>query len=428
MEGILLIFSAFGLFLILLPLDLTWRLVVMLALLFAIERLISGPVHWSDQGLGYALGQAILTLIALIAAAAIAVRMAIAAGRGGLTMAVIRGPETPERVVFDRLLAALLGAVTALLLGHALATVLAGTSWGRTLDLAVLGLALCGAGIALVALRAGPQVFAASGFLGLAAIAAFGAGQSDRILTGAQSFAEGDPWCLATGARAEPITAAGQLGFFSLQKAEFGWHLVVLAHDGAETRAAHWSVRSQAFVPTRIVASVGMRACHARTDYAQALAAGQIDTRVATVGPHTYAVPEGFAPEMLTDRVRIRSDAYAKVTWRSETEPGHLELRHGAKLRPPPDEARPLSAIDTLRSEDRVQILAGTRFVADGPYGGDRHARISCLRGRYSDQNCSVEVETPEALYEFDLRFADIARWAEAADEVIALFADFRRL
>lgn len=274
MDSILVGFLALCALLLFLPLDLMWRLALVPVLVRLLERLINGPVHWSDQGFGYTFGLLIINAAGLTIAALVVLRLLVAAVRRRLTVAALIGPDEAPRHFFDAVIWIVLGGGAALLSAQALANGLGGTRGGQVLDLAIFALALVTAIAAAAYMRGGPGVFALTLFLGLAAIAGYGAGQTGRILAGAKTFAGDAPWCLTTGRRAQPITSSRQLGFFSLQKAEFGWHLVVLAREGATLRAAQWSIRSQEFVPTNLVTSLNGRACHPRADYAKVLENG----------------------------------------------------------------------------------------------------------------------------------------------------------
>ncbi|RAX39777.1 hypothetical protein [Rhizobium tropici] len=108
-----------------LPLFLMWRSVALSVLALVSFRLLRGPVHWTDQDVGYSIGIALLTWFLSIVFLALALRLCIAAYYDRLRSEIMLGENTRW---IDRVLLAVTGAVVGLALTISMASLLGGSS------------------------------------------------------------------------------------------------------------------------------------------------------------------------------------------------------------------------------------------------------------------------------------------------------------
>lgn len=256
----------------LLPLRFIGTTLALAALSFVGGRLLEGPLHPSEQGLGFAFLMALLQMFLGIVALSLGLRFVIAAATG-----YFRKPLSPRKKAqaqtYRRVAFVAAGIVAGLALALGLANGLAGTSGGWYLD---LGIALMAAGAAASILRRYPASAArpvAAALLTLALIAVVGATQAGRIVTLAERQANGRPWCLVGPGGTPAITSTMQLGFFSLPKAMGYPHLALRIQDGDAVEEGHWSIRRQSLEPGW---GTGVAFCRPRDDYGTALRNGEL--------------------------------------------------------------------------------------------------------------------------------------------------------
>lgn len=176
-----------------LPLVLLWRTVAFSALMFLAYQLVKQPLHWSDGRFADALGLVLAVLVVGVATILLTIRLVVAAYRDKLRKEFLIGRGMRG---IDRLLLVLAGAVGGLLLTIQLAYFLGLTGGGVFLDLGI-AIAALAAGM-WMAFRARKPRFIplAVAFFVLAMISLAGAGQTSRILAGAEVLADGSPWCI----------------------------------------------------------------------------------------------------------------------------------------------------------------------------------------------------------------------------------------
>ncbi|MEM9757473.1 MAG: hypothetical protein AAF914_15835, partial [Pseudomonadota bacterium] len=375
---------------------------------------VTGPVHWSDQDLGYAIGLAAVTVFAGVIAIAMALRVVVAGLRGSLTRQRLVGPGS---VWIDAPLLDLGGVVIGTAIVTQLAWALAGTQLGARFDWAVggaamaLGIALTGLAVHRRSLR--PILPAATlGMIG--ALALYGAGQTTRILSQAEVLAAGAPWCFARTAQDSPLATQAELGFFSLAKSRSDRHLslVIAAPGGLQNQ--YWSIRRQSFVADGAAEAPRCRP----TSNQAARFAGHIETRLADMWlriPTSAAPQHGFAGLSIQtdvvppDRVGVYGFG-ARVTI---TEPGSP---------PPPPDAQPLMDLPGPGDLDLAALAAGDlrlTFAGLDPATGQPVA-ISCLSGAFADRLCQVSAERGGLRYQYMVPVEDLGAWSNALDRIDA--------
>ncbi|WP_299734573.1 hypothetical protein [uncultured Roseobacter sp.] len=390
------------------PIFLIWRTASLSAIFYAIGTLIEGPIHWSDQDIGWAIGTAILILLCCTIALAVVLRLAFSASRGNVTLATLAGPKTRPMKILDDFFSVSLGGLTGLLLMIALANILSGVSIRHDVDLSIV----FGSGIVSVVLllssRARVSLVFSTALGSLSIAALIGSFQNDRILSGAETLSNGKPWCLASPSLSEQIDHIGDLGFFALEKSNSYPHLgLSILEEGRPHLAAHWSIRQQKFVRTTIGGPIS--ACRPLVDYAIALRRGEVEKHIYAVGPHVYKIPPEFHPRVNTGRISIRSNL---LVGQGSFFP-HIIERIALIERPSephlPDDAKPLSMIpnsDELSASDLTHPNQLTVADVEGTTG--QVVILNCLHGSYAHELCRVRIFERYVGYEFYLPFNQI--------------------
>ena len=98
-----------------LPLFLMWRVAGLSVVAFSVGKLIEGPVHWSNQDIGYTIGIAIIFLFGCAIVLAIIIRLAVSAARKNLSHDVLVGPNRRLKYCFDITALAITGCALGLL-------------------------------------------------------------------------------------------------------------------------------------------------------------------------------------------------------------------------------------------------------------------------------------------------------------------------
>ena len=405
------------------PLFLMWRLASLSALAYAAGKLIEGPVHWSDQDFGYALGMVIIFLFSCTIALAIVIRLAVSATRKTLSIDTLRGPLNRFMLFFDTAALVAIGCYVGLLVTISLSFRFSGTAMSINLDLTIAVLASVVATIVLVISRSKVAITITAIFATLALSAFTGSRQASDILTAAERLADSRAWCLTTWSELGPISELYQLGFFALPKGHSYPHLGLLIRENDQTTlSAHWSIRQQAF-DQRIDTSGGVPACHPIENFAEALTNGSVEDDTYGVGSEVYSIMRDLHPRAFTDRVSIRSNqligpnsAHPKITER-------MELIYNPRDPYVPDDAVSLSMMpdpnqlnaDDLTGQNRL-IIAGVDELTG------QSLVLYCLRGPYADRVCHAQVFEGSLAYTFYLPLSDIDQWQDATARVKALF------
>lgn len=408
-----------------LPLFLVWRSASLSVVACAGGALLSGPVRGADKDFGYAMAMALLSFFVVAVVAALIVRVGIAAARKRLTCQSLAGPQTEWRRWIDRVALAATGCVAGLALAIFLAHLLGGSAGGPALDFGIATAAFVVA-VGLASRRRGawgiPVIATCAS---LAVIALVGSGQPSRILDGAEVFADGRPWCLATPQSTAPISSPAQLGFFSLQKGtDFDPHLGLLVRDGDGFATAHWSIRQQRFVAGL---NGSVRSCHPRTDFADAVATGKIDHRIFAVGQHLYAVPPELSFNATPDRLYVNSDIVSGPEDNQPRRADRIEINYDPGGFRVPQDARPLGELSAPENIALGAVLSGQHSVVAGTDPvSRRRVVISCRSNAWEGPYCGVRVADADVTYSFHLPLADLALWSDATDRVAALFESLR--
>ncbi|WP_139229817.1 hypothetical protein [Litoreibacter janthinus] len=408
-----------------LPLFLMWRCALLSVTAFIAAGFLAGPVHWSDQGLGYAIGVIILFLLIIGVALGLGLRIAVAGARGQLTQRALLGPDKRWRHLLDVISVGFAGSAAGLACAIGLAFAFADSALGRSLDLFIILIALLAA---LGALLLGPWLIRAFGVTVSAAIigvSLVGSLQPTRILESAENLADGAPWCLASPPSAAPIASAAQLGFFAMHKGGHNPHLGLQVQGGAPFRA-NWSIRQQRFVEGD---RGDLTPCLPRVDFADALTQGWVSPDAFIVGSTEYLIPPEMEPKAFPRMLSIRSSL---VTGPVGTLPEffeRLEIRESATAWDMPDDAKPLTDMPSAAELDIEALLSGTRLIFAGTdQVTGRQVILECLRGAFANRDCFATVNAGAAQYAFFLPVEDIRHWSSATDKVEALFLGLRRL
>lgn len=406
-----------------LPVFLMWRLAGLSALAYAAGKLIEGPVHWSDQDTGYAIGMAILFLFSCAIALAIIIRLAVSAKRKTLSADAMIGPQNRFMICFDTAALAAIGCFAGLLLAVSLAFMLSGVSIGMNLDFSVAILAFSVAVVVFALSRKKVSIIITAIFATLAVAAFTGSRQTNHILETAEALADGRAWCLTTSDGSGPISEVRQLGFFTLPKSNSYPHLGLLIRDGDQTvLAAHWSIRQQEF-DEGINTSGGVPACHPVENFAEALENGNVENEIYGVGSEVYSIMRELHPRAFTDRVSIRSNqligpdsVYPEITER-------MELIYNPREPHVPDDALSLAMMPDPNELNADDLTGRNRLIVAGfdETTGQRLI-LYCLHGPYADRNCRAQVFEASMSYTFYLPLHEIDQWLDAAEQVKNLF------
>jgi len=405
------------------PVFLMWRLASLSALAYAAGKLIKGPVHWSDQNFGYAIGMAIIFLFSCTIALAIFIRLAVSAKRKTLSTDTLRGPRNRFILFFDTAALIAIGCFVGLLVAISLSFGLSGTAISINLDLTIAILASVVATIVLALSRRKAAITITAIFATLALFAFTGSRQASDILTTAERLADGRAWCLTTSSGLGPVSRLYQLGFFALPKGNSYPHLGLLIRENDQTTlSAHWSIRQQAF-DQGINTSSGVPACHPIENFAEALTNGSVEDDTYGVGSEVYSIMRDLHPRAFSDRVSIRSN---QLIGPNSTHPEiteRMELIYNPRTPYMPDVAVPISLMpdpnqlnaDDLTGQNRL-IIAGVDELTG------QSLVLYCLHGPYADRVCRAQVFEGPLAYTFYLPLSDIEQWQDATARVKALF------
>lgn len=405
------------------PVFLIWRLAGLSALAYAVGKLIEGPVHWSDQNFGYAIGMAMLFLFCCVIALAIIIRFAISAARKTLNFSAMIGPQNRFMNYFDTAALIAIGCFAGLLLAITLAFVLSGVLIGMNLDLSVAILASALAANVFVLSGKKVAIIIIAAFATLAVSAFTGSRQTDHILETAEALADGRAWCLTTSGGSGPISEVRQLSFFALPKSNSYPHLGLLIREDDQTvLAAHWSIRQQAFVKG-INASWGVPACHPVGSFAEALENGDVKNDTYGVGSDVYSIKRELDPRAFTDRVSIRSNqltgpdnAHPEITER-------VELIYNPREPHVPDDAVSLAMLPDPDELDADNLTGRNRLIVAGfDEMTQQNLVLYCLHGPYAARMCRAQIFDGPLGYNFYLPLDQIDQWRKAAEHVKALF------
>jgi uncharacterized membrane protein (UPF0136 family) len=405
------------------PVFLIWRLAGLSALAYAAGKLIEGPVHWSDQNIGHAMGMAVIFLFCCAIAFAIIIRFALSAARKTLNIGAIIGPKNRFMIYFDTVALIAIGCFAGLLLAITLAFVLSGAAIGMNLDFSVAILASVVAAIVFALSRNKVPIIITAVFATLAVSAFTGSRQTDQILESAEALADGRAWCLTTWGGLDPISEVRQLSFFALPKSNSYPHLGLLIREDNQTvLAAHWSIRQQAF-DEGINASGGVPACHPVRSFAEALENGDVETDSYGVGSEVYSISRELDPRAFTDRVSIRSNqltgpdnAHPEITER-------VELINNPRKPHLPDDAVSLMMMPDPGELDAEDLTGQNRLIVAGfDEMTQQNLFLYCLHGSYADRMCRAQIFDGSLGYNFYLPLDKIDQWREAAEHVKGLF------
>lgn len=256
------------------PVYLIWRFAGLSVVAFAAGYVIKGPVHWSDQNAGYALGILLLIGFCRAVLAGIIIRFVFAATQGSLNKNSIVGPKSRFMMYFDTTALIAIGCSAGLLLTIHLAFSLSGSLMGPHLDFGVAAISFTAALIVFALSRNGLAVIITAVFATMSVLAFTLSGQANRILTNAKSLADGQAWCLTASIWDRPITDVSQLGFFSLPKGDADPHLSLAVRQNDQAKfIAHWSIRYQAF-DKAINSTVSTPSCLPIENFEEVLTAG----------------------------------------------------------------------------------------------------------------------------------------------------------
>lgn len=409
------------------PVFLMLRLAGLSALAYALGKFIEGPIHWSDQDFGYAIGITIVFLFSCATALAIIIRLAVSAMRKPLSVEAMIGPKNHVMHLFDICALAAIGCFAGMLLTTSLAYMLSGAAIGMNLDFNVAILAATFA-IGLFVLLKNKVSIAIIAALATLAVSAFlGSRQSNHILETGEAIADGRAWCLTTSDGSGPISEVRQLGFFALPKSNSYPHLGLLIRDDDQTQlSAHWSIRRQEFVEG-INTSVGVPACYPIENFAEALENGNVEKDFYGVGSNVYSIIPALHPRVLINQVSIRSNQLigAESTRPEITE--RIALIYNPREPYVPDDAVTLAMMPDQNDLHADDLTGQNRFiVADFDDVTEQRVILSCLDGPYADRLCSVQVFEGSVGYNFFLPLEEIDQWREAAEHVKTIFESLK--
>lgn len=260
-------FWSFGLVSPFLPLAFVWRSAVLAILCFLAKDLLVGSI--APLNIAHVVGQAVEMLLLSAIAIGVAIRFAIAAALRHLTFETLHlGHETGHYRWIDYLIMVLLGGIVGFCATKAIASELGGSGGGVMLD---IGIALAMAALAAILALWRPRYVwmpLGASFAVSAVMALYGAGQTQRIIDGAETLAAGRAWCLIAAGTRKKIPDIEDLGFFSLGKNNDGARLLVIVRDKDALVRADWSIRRQRFNASDRRAYEG---CSPRPDHGQGL-------------------------------------------------------------------------------------------------------------------------------------------------------------
>lgn len=405
------------------PLFLMWRLASLSAFAYAAGKLIEGPVHWSDQNIGYAIGTAIIFLFSCTIFLAVVIRLAISAWRKKLSINTLRGPMNRFMLFFDAAALISIGCIFGFLVMFSLSFGLSGTAMKINLDLTIAILASIFAAILLFLSRSHVAVTITATFCALALLAFTGSRQPSYILTSAERLADGRAWCLTTSNGLGPISEPHQLGFFALPKGKSYPHLGLLIRENDQTAFSyHWSIRQQAFDQT-VNTTRGVPSCHPIENFAEALTNGSVKDDTYGVGSKVYSIKRDLHPRAFTNRVSIRSNQLIGPNSAQPEITERITLTYNSRGPYAPEDAVPLSMMPDPNRLNAEDLTGQNRLVIAGfdELTGQRLV-LNCLSGPYANRVCYAQVLEDLATYAFYLPLSDINQWQDATARVKALF------
>ncbi|KPF42264.1 hypothetical protein [Rhizobium sp. AAP43] len=226
-----------------LPQHLMWRGLFLAGLAFMTGSVLTGPVHWSNRDLGYAITFAFFGYFCGAIGIVVTIRVIIEAIYRHVRRR--QSERKPRTKWVDLVIAVAMGGVSGLLLLHPLAALTGGHSGGLALDL-VIG--CTAAGIAAFLgwrLRGYFDVGGASAALTIAMMSFVGSAQTQSIIDHASELANGRAWCLTMPTKPDSTVTRSDLGFYALPKGKSSPHLVLVIEG--ERDMLLWSIRRQAF-------------------------------------------------------------------------------------------------------------------------------------------------------------------------------------
>ncbi|MEM9797880.1 MAG: hypothetical protein AAF919_15410 [Pseudomonadota bacterium] len=409
------------------PVFFIWRLAGLSVIAYAVGKVVEGPVHWSDQNFGYAIGIIVVFLFCCAIALMIIIRLAISAARKALTFRALKGPQNRLMIYFDTSALIAIGCFAGLLLFITLAFALSGADFSINLDLSIAILASAIATVVFVLSRKKIAIIIISVFAVLAASALIGSRQTDHILETAEALANDRAWCLTTSGGFGPISEVRQLGFFALPKGNSYPHLGLLIQENDQTMlAAHWSIRQQAFHKD-IIAVGSVPTCQPIRGFAEALKSGYVDKDTYSVGSEVYSIGQDLDPQAFTDRVSIRSNQLTGPdNARSETTE-RVELIYNPREPHIPDDAVSLMTLPDPDELDTDNLTGRNRLIIAGfDEVTQKSLFLHCLHGSYADRICRAQVFEGSLGYNFYLPLDQVNQWRETAEQVKALFESLR--
>ncbi|MBF9032765.1 hypothetical protein HKCCE2091_00795 [Rhodobacterales bacterium HKCCE2091] len=414
------LFVAIGLVSAVLPLFLAWRAVAVSFLAWATGRLLEGPVHWSDQDLGYAMGVAIMGLVTVCVLGVIGLRMLIAGLRGTLTRDRLAGPDADWRDRLDAGILAIAGGVAGLLLAICLAMALpAAGGGGMALD---IGLGLGAFAVAALAFRhrkAPSMSFVTAAGLAFAIVAFVGSAQSPRLRAAATGIAGDAPACFALPAEAG-APAPGRFGFFSLPKQTYVRHLELFLVTDEGYATHYWSIRNQRWIADGTREFV---TCHPVAGGTEHFAPG--DTFDVILAGQRLSIPREMNPRVYGQRLSFDSDATTGSDLPDPRFAGVIRVHAPDRPRGASDTVERLQNIpaDGLDLEAMLQGPSRNFEGLDPETGWDMAFR--CLSGAFSNRLCGAVLRDGDLAIEYDFPAADLPDWREAARTARALIASF---
>lgn len=417
------IFIVLALISTVLPIFLMWRAASLSAIFLVAAKMLEGPVHWSDQNAGYALGLAILTIFVSIIVGFVIARLVFAEARNSLDHDTLVGPKNRLIVCLDIVGLSILGIVFGLYLSIWLTRMLSGIEIGNGLDIGVTLFSIIFAFFFLLLQNRKLGFAVSSIFATVAVVALVGSQQPTRIVNNAEMLADGQAWCLVTSDDKALISRIGQLGFFSLPKVTGYPHLGLMVQNGERPQlVAHWSIRQQRFIEIE-KKTTRTPTCYPIKDYASKINAGTVKDHLYFVGPMIYSVPKEYHPRAYNDRLSIRSDIVVGPRSNHPELSERVEVIYDLHKPDIPDDAIPITTLPSPEELDIDELSGKNRLVFAGDdQEANQFVIIRCLSGLFSDFVCGMEVFKDSVSYSFYLPIRELHRWSEASDKVDQLF------
>lgn len=396
------------------------------AVFYAIAKILEGPVHWSDQNFGYAIGIAILFVFVLAVLALIVLRFCISAYRNTLSRDALMGPENLGRSIADVFLCSLFGCFTGLWLAFSLSFVFSGVAVGVNFDVILSVLAGIAGIVILGFMRSRLGVALSSSLIVLSSVSFAASFQANRIIEQAELMSKGQAWCLATADFGKSITDVAQLGFFAMNKSKTYPHLGLWVKDDDGTHlVSHWSIRKQSF-DIDTFGRARIAGCRPDLNYGNLLTVGAVEPGFVVFGDKTYRFPasvdvRGDASSLFIDTNVLRNVQGQK--------PKYFEgVRIVTNPRKPfwADNALPIIAISDILHKSADEFEYADRIAFQGrDRDGRQQIFLQCLSGPYEEQLCWVEVIEGTQGYNFYLPFAKLSEWSDSVASVLTVLEGF---